>query len=282
MIIQCDDGVKLQSFYAQNQDANASLAILIHGWEGSHESLYLLSTANALYQKGFHVVRLNLRDHGDSHHLNPELFHSNRLDEITDAVKQIQNTYQPPQLFLCGFSLGGNFALRVAEQAPQRGITLKKTIAICPALDPADILVKLENSLSIYIKYFMLKWRRSLRKKQQHFPDLYDFENDLQSDSMRELTWKLIQHYGDYQDINDYFNGYNITGARLAKMQTPCHILLAEDDPIIGFTAIKTLPENPNLQLYSSQHGGHCGFIKNIKLHSWLDDFIIQKINDYE
>ncbi|NVK22541.1 MAG: alpha/beta fold hydrolase [Kangiellaceae bacterium] len=279
VIIECSDGVKLQSFYTANTDSKAPLVILIHGWEGSHESLYLLSTAHSLYQAGYHVVRLNLRDHGDSHHLNPELFHSNRLDEVVDAVQQIQATYQPQKMFLCGFSLGGNFALRVAHQAPQRDIKLEKVIAICPALDPADILVKLENSLSIYIKYFMLKWRRSLRKKQQHFPELYDFDNDLQSDSMRQLTWKLIQHYGDYEDINDYFSGYNITGNRLLNMQTPCEILVAKDDPIIDYSAIHTLPDHENLKLYASEHGGHCGFIKNIKLHSWLDEFILQNIN---
>ena len=278
VIIECGDGVRLQSFYAE-QSPDAPLVILIHGWEGSHQSLYLLSCASTLFQNGYNVIRLNLRDHGDSHHLNQELFHSNRLDEVISAVKQIQERYQPNQLFLTGFSLGGNFALRVANKAPQHGINLKKTVAICPALDPKDILEKLENGLSVYIKYFMYKWKRSLRKKQDLFPHLYDIEESLKTDSMRELTKELVNFYGDYDSINAYFDGYDITGDYLKNLTIDTTILLAKDDPIIDYQAVYTLPPKDNIHYFLSDYGGHCGFIKNHKLHSWLDDFLVEQIS---
>ncbi|AOE50822.1 Alpha/beta hydrolase fold protein [Kangiella sediminilitoris] len=273
-IIECEDGIKLQSFYTPAASSEAPLAILIHGWEGSHESLYQLSTANTLYHLGFSIIRLNLRDHGTSHHLNAELFHSNRLDEVVQAVARIEQDFKPSKLLLCGFSLGGNFALRVTNRAKQAGISLTKTIAVCPALDPADILIKLETSFSLYMKYFMHKWKRSIRKKQELFPDLYDLEEDLQTDSMRDLTEKLVQYYGDYQTINDYFDGYNICGDRLAQIDTPTTILMSKDDPIIDYQGIYTLPETPYIKRYLTEHGGHCGYIKNYKLDSWIDDFI--------
>lgn len=277
VIIECDEGIKLQCFYAEYAK-NAPLVVLIHGWEGSHQSLYLLSCASTLYQNGFNVIRLNLLDHGDSHHLNEDLFHSNRLNEVISAVKQIQIQYQPHQLFLTGFSLGGNFALRVANQATKHGIDLEKTVAICPALDPKDILEKLENGLSVYIKYFMYKWKRSLRKKQGLFPHLYDIEESLQTDSMRELTRELVTYYGNYDNINAYFDGYDITGNYLNNLDIDTSILLAKDDPIIDYRAIYSLPAKANIQYYLSEHGGHCGFIKNYKLHSWLDDFLLQQL----
>ncbi|RDX37850.1 alpha/beta fold hydrolase [Kangiella sp. HD9-110m-PIT-SAG07] len=277
-IIQCEDGVRLQSFTAlAKSSAQAPLAILIHGWEGSHESLYQLSTAHTLYQLGFNVVRLNLRDHGSSHHLNTDLFHSNRIDEVVQAVATIQQRLQPTKTFLCGFSLGGNFALRVTNKAQQAGIKLNKTVAICPALDPADILIKLETSISLYIKYFMLKWKRSIRKKQELFPDIYDLEDDLKTDSMRELTEKLVQYYGDYKTINDYFDGYNICGDRLNNVSTPTTVLMSQDDPIIEYKDIYSLPDNPCFTKYLTQYGGHCGYITDRKLRSWLDDFIAKE-----
>jgi len=276
-IIQCKDGVKLQSFYTPHKNSDAPLAILIHGWEGSHESLYLLSAANTLYQNGFTVIRLNLRDHGTSHHLNQELFHSNRLDEVIQAVQSIQNEYGPNKTLLCGFSLGGNFALRVTNHANAHGIQLDQTLAFCPALDPEDILVKLETSLSLYIKYFMYKWKRSIRKKQEIFPDIYHLDDDLQTDSMRELTEKLVKFYGDYETINDYFDGYNICNNRLNQITTPTTIVMSKDDPIIDYHGIYTLPNNDNLKKYLTNHGGHCGYIKNRKLDSWMDDILIQE-----
>ncbi len=277
-IIECEDGIKLQSFVARAAASeNAPLAILIHGWEGSHESLYQLSTAHTLYQLGFNVVRLNLRDHGSSHHLNPDLFHSNRIDEVVQAVFQIQQQFSPSKTLLCGFSLGGNFALRVANRATEANIQLNKTIAICPALDPADILIKLETSLSLYIKYFMLKWKRSIRKKQELFPDLYDLDEDLKTDSMRELTETLVKYYGDYETINDYFDGYNICGDRLSHIATPTTVLMSKDDPIIEYKDIYSLPDTEHFTKYLTQYGGHCGYIKDRRLRSWLDDFIVEQ-----
>ncbi len=279
VIIECDDGVKLQSFYTESR-SDAPLVILIHGWEGSHQSLYLLSCGSTLFNHGYNVLRLNLRDHGDSHHLNQELFHSNRLDEVISAVKSIQSQYNPSTLFLTGFSLGGNFALRVANQAEKHGIKLAKTVAICPALDPKDVLEKLENGLPLYIKYFMYKWKRSLRKKQIIFPHLYDIEESLQTDSMRQLTEELVSFYGDYDSINAYFDGYDITGDYLKDLDLNTCILLAKDDPIIDYKAVYGLPAKPNIQYFLSEHGGHCGFIKNSKLHSWLDEFLLAQLSD--
>jgi len=57
------------------------VAILLHGWEGSAEATYVLSLGSLLLSHGFDVVRLNLRDHGATHHLNREIFHSCRLPE---------------------------------------------------------------------------------------------------------------------------------------------------------------------------------------------------------
>ncbi|GAA0209956.1 alpha/beta fold hydrolase [Kangiella japonica] len=279
-IIQCQDGVRLQSFYTPCKSLNGDaqpLAILIHGWEGSHQSLYLLSAANTLYNLGYSVVRLNLRDHGSSHHLNADLFHSNRLDEVVQAVQTIQSKYQPSKTLLCGFSLGGNFALRVTNKATTHNISLDHTIAFCPALDPADVLIKLETSWSLYIKYFMLKWKRSIRKKQSIFPDLYDLEEDLQTDSMRELTEKLVKFYGEYDSINDYFDGYNICHQRLNNIDTKTTIIMSQDDPIIDYRGIYTLPDSPFIHKYVTRHGGHCGYVKNRRLESWMDDFIGQE-----
>jgi len=105
--------------------------VLLHGWEGSADSLYLLSLAQLLFEQRFEVVRLNLRDHGDTHHLNRELFHSCRLPEVVGAVRALQQRFAPRPLQLVGFSLGGNFMLRVAAQAREAGLDLERVIAAC-------------------------------------------------------------------------------------------------------------------------------------------------------
>jgi predicted alpha/beta-fold hydrolase len=119
LVLECDDGVRLLAFQARQHESGRRpaerLAVLLHGWEGSSSSPYVLSLAQHLFDRGYDVVRLNLRDHGDSHDLNAELFHSNRIAEVTSAVRGFST--EPSAQAASPVSLGGNFCLRVAARA---------------------------------------------------------------------------------------------------------------------------------------------------------------------
>ena len=85
VLLDCGDDVRLQAFasgQAQRGGDPGRVAVILHGWEGSAESLYVLSLGQELFDRGYEVVRLNLRDHGATHHLNREIFHSCRLTEV--------------------------------------------------------------------------------------------------------------------------------------------------------------------------------------------------------
>ena len=119
-LLECGDGVTLQAFHAspakRGREPGKRVAVLLHGWEGSADSTYVLSMSQTLFALGFEVVRLNLRDHGATHHLNRELFHSCRLPEVVGAVRTLAQQFAGLPMVLAGFSLGGNFMLRVAAR----------------------------------------------------------------------------------------------------------------------------------------------------------------------
>jgi len=181
LVLDCGEGVRLMGRLAEPPAEDRSpvrrLAVLLHGWEGSSESLYLLSLATLLFARGYTVLRLNLRDHGGTHALNCELFHSCRLPEVVGAVARAQALYPDHRLLLAGFSLGGNFCLRVGAKAREAGIRIARIVAVCPVLDPATTLEALERGPAIYRRYFLFKWRRSLQLKQATWPDHYDFSD---------------------------------------------------------------------------------------------------------
>ena len=79
--------------------------------------IWSLPLLRACWHRGFDVLRVNLRDHGDSHHLNRELFNSTRSPEVASALQGFVDERDYRHLFLVGFSLGGSFALRVAADA---------------------------------------------------------------------------------------------------------------------------------------------------------------------
>lgn len=280
-IIETPEGVKLLGYATASKHQRAKgLVILLHGWEGSVDSNYLLSSASNLHHHGFEIFRLNFRDHGDTHHLNEDLFHSCRLQEIADAVHIVASRWRETQntpVFLAGFSLGGNFALRVALNAPHLGTELQRVVAVCPPIHPGSVLTALEQGPSIYERYFCDKWRRSLRRKQSLFPQLYSLEEWFKIDKLRAQTQYLVEHYTDFPGIVDYLEGYSVAGEALNDLQTPTTIVTAADDPVVPVSDFHALPQPAALEVRIEAAGGHCGFLSDWSLRSWIDDYLLHR-----
>jgi uncharacterized protein len=189
----------------------------LHGWEGSAESCYVVSLGAQLIANGFDVLRLNLRDHGESHHLNREIFHSCRLREVVGATRAVAERFPKAQIFLAGFSLGGNFVLRVSADAGAPA-AIVGAVAISPVLDPAATLEALERGWSLYRRYFVRRWSRSLRRKRRAWPDLPDFESLLRTRDLRSMTEGLVHQFTDFASLESYLDGYAITGPRLSSL----------------------------------------------------------------
>jgi predicted alpha/beta-fold hydrolase len=279
LILDCGAGVRLLAHESQAVGPdNGELVVFIHGWEGSADSSYLLSTAPHLARLGYRVIRLNLRDHGNSHHLNRELFHSCRLDEVVGAVQALQRLNPGVALSLVGFSLGGNFCLRVGSRAADAGLDIKRIVAICPVLDPAQTMRALDTGWSGYRHYFLRKWRRSLLRKSRHFPDLYDFANLQRFQTLESMTDFFVTGYTEYPDLRTYLRGYALTGSRLESLSVSSSVLLADDDPIIPVASLDELARTEYLQIHRYTKGGHCGFLASLDRESWLDRFIADEL----
>lgn len=276
-ILDCGDGVRLLGMLSRQtaRPARRGLVVLLHGWEGSVQSTYLIHTGARLLDEGFDVFRLNLRDHGDTHHLNAEIFHSCRIDEVVGAVRAVQQRFGgDAPLGIAGYSLGGNFALRVALRAPGAGISMQRAVAVCPVISPAAGLAAIETAPWFYQAYFLRKWRRSLETKARHFPGAFDFADWQPKHGLRELTRKLVERYTDFGTLERYLDGYTIGGDRLAGMTVASAILTAEDDPIIPVADFRALQLPPTCRLEIAPHGGHCGFLPGLRGRSYAEDFI--------
>lgn len=269
-ILDCGDGIRLHGVHSPHPAAERGLAILIHGWHGTAESAYLLSAGGHLFECGFSVFRLHLRDHGPSHHLNRELFNSTRLPEVVAAVRRILELHPHRQHFLGGFSLGGNFALRVALAAPAHGIALDRVVAVCPVLDPAHTMDALSRS-PVYHEYFRRKWRNALLQKLVHFPE-YGYAPELaRLRSLEAMNEFFVPRYTGFRDTRSYLEAYAITGDRLAALTVPSHIVTSRDDPVIPAADLARLARPPALTIELTERGGHCGFIMDWRLRSWID-----------
>jgi len=280
LLVECTDGVRLLAQHTPPRGDGGRVAILLHGWEGSSRSLHVLSGADRLWRAGFRVVRINLRDHGDSQHLNRGIFHSCRLAEMVDATRWVHGRFPGEGVYLAGYSLGGNFALRIAAAEPLSG-SLRRVAAICPVLDPEETMAALDAGPLIYRRYFLTKWRRSLERKARAFPADYHFGPLRRFRSLKDMTDFFVTRYTEYPDLVTYLRGYAVTGDRLAGLRVPVSILLAEDDPVIPTSAARRLARSPAITVHRSRFGGHCGFLRDWRLRTWLDDYLVAALDGH-
>lgn len=292
VILNCDDGVRLCGHYniaalpsdrarqSVPEVKSDKLVILIHGWEGSHDSSYMLSMATRLLEAGVDVFRLNLRDHGDTHHLNHEIFNSTMVDEVISAIADLQARFEYPEYVLGGFSLGGNFCCRVAAMAHDiPAVALSRVVAFCPVLHAEQSNTVLNAPRNkVYGQYFVRKWKRSLHKKLQHFPDIGYHDELKQMKTLDDMNQQLVPKYTPYESASQYFNAYAITGDKMASTVCPVYLHFSRDDMMIPHKDIDKLATNKDLHITITENGGHCGFLMNWRLDSWQDQRMLELI----
>jgi predicted alpha/beta-fold hydrolase len=261
------------------------LVTLIHGWEGSHESTYLYSMACRLYDEGWNVFRLNLRDHGDTHHLNRELFHSARIEEVLGGIRaaqqiDMQGGGERP-LVVIGFSLGGNFALRVGLQGPAQNVVPRLSIGICPSINPEATMQAIDSGSIIFRRYFHESWHETLRSKTAAWPGCYDFTPYFRIKSLIDSTRLFVHDFTEFEDLDAYFAAYTLTPTQLLNAPTPLAIITSGDDPVIPFRDFHGLRRAGSVVSYDvTARGGHCGFIENFAMETWTEKHVLQLLGN--
>lgn len=265
-------GVRLLGYYSpQLNTASKGLVLLLHGWMGNVNSSYIVAMGEYLYQRGYSIFRLNLRDHGNTHHLNPGIFRSDRLDEVFGAAQQVAQLEPDRPFHIIGNSLGGNFALRLAWRHTQTPIpNLEHTVAFCPVINPYRTTLSMDHGPWLYLHYFRRKWRRGFRKKQAAYPGRYNFAPEIAATTCMEMTEIFVRRHSPYENAKAYLDAYAVTPEMLRVLTSPVTAIPTADDPVIPISDFYNLRNlTPNLQVHIQLHGGHVGFVELFPFRLW-------------
>ena len=245
----------------------APTLLLLHGLEGSTDSLYVLGTAQKAYRRGFNVVGMNMRNCGGTEHLAATLYHSGMTEDIRRVVlEELAGREELSEIYLAGFSMSGNMVLRLAgdygREAPP---ALKGVAAVSPSIDLDSCAGALESrGNALYRWNFVKHLRNRVRRKGRLSPGKYDTRALRRVRTIREFDEQITAPHGGFRDASDYY-ARTSSRAVLKEIRVPALIIHSADDPLIPVEPFldKAIADNPEVLLVLTRRGGHVGFLSD-------------------
>lgn len=248
----------------QAKRAEHPTIVLWHGIEGSSGAVYMLATAQKAFRAGFNVLRVNLRNCGDTEHLTPTLYHGGLTEDLRAVLTELIEHDGLSRLFLVGFSLGGNMVLKLAgEYGDQPPKEILAVCAISPSVDlgaSGDLIGRRSNW--IYHRDFVRRLKNRIKLKGKLYPEIYDTSEVHLIHTIREFDERFTSVAHGFANAADYYDKASALRV-IDKIRLPTLIIHAQDDPFIPFAPLRdpSFGANPNILLLGPERGGHVAFI---------------------
>lgn len=232
--------------------------IISHGLEGNTKRAYVKGMAKAFAKIGYDVLTWNYR--GCSEEVNRQLrfYHSGATDDLDLIVRCAALQYD--ELFLIGFSLGGNLTLKyVGEKANQLHPKVKKAVAFSVPIDLHSSCLQISQPINwIYTKRFLKSLEAKVVAK---------------SKIMAGINPSYLQQIKTLLDFDDYYTAplhgfasaldyYHKCSSKqfLGTITIPTLLVNAQNDPFLSKECFVHGTVNPLLKFETPKHGGHVGF----------------------
>lgn len=249
--------------------------MLLHGLESSAEAAYVKGVCEKALAAGFSVVRVNLRNCGNTLHLSKGLYNAGLSGDVLALAGELRRRYGFKSVYACGFSLGGNIVLKAAGESGLSGNNLVD--AYCAVSPPADLdncVRAIESGANrIYEQNFLVGLKRKVRAKDRIMPGKYPVHKLSEIKTLRAFDDTFTAHDAGYGGAAAYYHGASALRV-VERIKAPTLILTAKDDPLVPFETFESdaVAGNEAITLISPDCGGHVGFVAAHALH--VDDLL--------
>jgi predicted alpha/beta-fold hydrolase len=250
--------------------------VMLHGLEGNGESGYIHSMAWDALNAGFIAHRFNMRTCGGTAHLAKTIYHGGLTSDLRVWLELLERERSGLPVFLIGFSLGGNVALKLAGELGETELIR----GVCAVSTPIDLaagvrrLGKLDNRL--YERRFLARMRERLfatgrftRAELDAPRTIYEIDDKITAPS---FGFEGADHYYATQSSQVY----------LDRIRVPTLLIQAKDDTFIPFEMFghPAIGSSPFLKLIATEHGGHLGFLSKRGARFWLDEVVVEFLTE--
>lgn len=250
---------------------------MTHGLEGSSASGYARSMAYAALERGWATHRLNMRGCGGTEELALTSYHAGQTGDLLAVLRERRRLTDAP-LYVVGFSLGGNVALKLAGEL---GEDAKGLLAgVCSVSTPIDLhacaraLAQPRNFL--YQRRFLSRLKDRIRRRHLQDPRMYTLEHLPKIRTIEDFDDHYTARLFDFGTAANYFATQS-SNQFLERIRVPTLLIQAKDDPLIPYSVYNhpAFARNPNLNLLSVDHGGHLGFLARRNPRFWVDEVVL-------
>ena len=246
------------------------LLIVSHGLEGDSRRHYITGLIRSFPE--FHALAWNYRSCSGDPNRNLRFYHSGATDDL-DFVIQEALSRGVKDIYLAGFSLGGNLSLKwLGENGKKASQFVRKAVAFSVPLhlsSSSQQLTRRENRL--YTHRFLQTLLEKVTEKSARYPQditpsmlasirsLYEFDN--------VITGPL---HG-FKDAEDYYER-NSSLYFLSGIRVPTLIVNAKNDPFLSQECLPEQIDSDFVQIELPDSGGHCGFYpRNYRGQTWAE-----------
>jgi predicted alpha/beta-fold hydrolase len=248
--------------------------VMVHGLEGSGEAGYIQSLSAAALGHGYGAHAFHMRTCGGTEGLCQTLYHAGLTSDLLAVIREFAREGRGP-VYLAGFSLGGNVALKLAgELGDDAAGLIRSVVAASTPLDLAACAHQLsapENR--VYERRFLRRMRARLCATGRYRPaDFAGIRTILEIDD--RIT---APSFGFGTAANYYRTQSSISF--VPKIRIPVLLIQSQDDTLVPFRVFQSdeVRGNPCVQLLATEHGGHLGFLGR-RPRFWLDQAILEWI----
>ncbi len=260
--IDLSDGDFLDLDWSESVVPTKKVVILLHGLEGDAQRHYMTGSAKKLNQNGFDACAVNFRGCSGEPNRLYRSYHSGATEDLVAVINYILAIKEYEELYLMGYSLGGNLLLKYLGEGNLVPKAMKAAMAIsvpCDLKDACDELLSSKNVL--YSARFKKHLLAKLRTKRELYPERISEAAIKSIVTLKDFDDAYTAPAHGFKDAHDYY-AKSSCKQFLPHIKVPCLILNAKDDSFLGencypYTEAET---NTNLHLEVPEFGGHVGF----------------------
>ena len=261
LLVDLADGDRLLLHDSRPQDwrDDGAIVLLLHGLGGCHDSGYMCRVANRFLEAGVRVCRMDLRGAGAGLPYASRLYNAACSDDVRAALGVLHQENPVSRLFVAGFSLGGNIALKLAGEAASQPIPgLHAVAAVAPPIDLVRC-AELISRLPFYDRYYVRRLIDQVAELARLFPHLPRVAFP-RTTTLREFDDLYTAPRSGYADALDYYRKASAFPL-LPAINLPTFVLTASDDPFVAVEPFEEIPALAHLDVHIAPRGGHLGFL---------------------